>query len=68
MSTATLANLDRANRLRWRARLLEQRAAAVMEAGDTYRAARMLGRAARLHLRADLALDGLTLPGARAAA
>lgn len=56
MTTAenTLANLDRANRLRWRARILEARAAEVeRDHHDPARAARIRVRAERHHGRAN---------------
>lgn len=57
-----LARLDRANRLRWRARFLELRAPEVIRTtGDYGRAFRIKERAERCHLRADLAPQGFDL-------
>lgn len=62
---STLANLDRANRWRWRARILEIRAGEVARATrDFARADRIRVRAERAHLRATAALHGLTLRAA----
>ena len=52
----TPPSLDRANRLRWRARLLDLRARDVMAAGNPPRALRISERAARAHYRADRAI------------
>jgi hypothetical protein len=57
MTPTTLPHLDRANRLRWRAHLLGQRAEQVMgQPGQFARALRIHERSARAHLQANRAL------------
>lgn len=64
-AATTLANLTRANRHRWRARILEIRAGEVaVRTRDFARADRIRARAERAHLRATAALHGLTLAAA----
>lgn len=63
--TNPLANLDRANRHRWRARILEARAVEVARnTRDLARADRIRVRAERHHLHANVSLQGLTLSAA----
>lgn len=66
--TNSLIRLDRANRHRWRARILEARAIEVARTThDFARADRIRTRAARHNLRADAVLHGFTLTACEAA-